>query len=59
MRKPGPKLENPSEVVRPRTYNVCEMTERKLLVVGEGNRSRGVRAAAKIAYDWWQRQPPK
>ena len=55
-RKPGPRLEV-HDPVAPVTYNVDEMTRRRLKVLGDGNESKGVREAARIAYEWWQRQP--
>ena len=56
-RKPGPKLADPSEPVKATTYSTNEMTRRKLKAIGGGNASRGLEIAARVAYDWWQRQP--
>lgn len=51
--RPGPKTEHGQPTER-RTITVDEMTWRKLLVLGGGNASKGVRAAAKVAYDRYQ-----
>lgn len=55
-RKPGVKIEPgiDGELTR-RTLTLDEMTWRRLLVVGKGNASMGVRKAARIAYDRYQR----
>jgi hypothetical protein len=52
----GPKVEpGLSGPVERRTITVDELTWRMLLVLGAGNASKGVRAAAKVAYDRYQR----
>ena len=52
--RPGPKTEHGQPTER-RTITVDEMTWRKLLVLGAGNASKGVREAARVAYDRYQR----
>lgn len=53
--RPGPKVEpGLAGHVERRTVSVDELTWRKLLVLGGGNASKGVRAAAKVAYDRYQ-----
>jgi hypothetical protein len=54
-RKPGVKVEPGlgSDVTR-RTITVDDMTWRRLLVLGKGNASFGVREAARVAYDRYQ-----
>lgn len=54
--RPGPKVEpGLAGHVERRTVSVDELTWRKLLVLGGGNASKGVRAAASVAYDRYQR----
>lgn len=54
--RPGPKVEpGLAGHVERRTISVDDLTWRKLLVLGAGNASKGVRAAAKVAYDRYQR----
>lgn len=56
-RKPGVKVEAGVEgPVERRTITVDELTWRRLLVVGKGNASMGVRKAAGIAYERYQRE---
>lgn len=55
--KTGPKLENDVGAVRARTYNVDELTERKLAAMGPTNRSKALRDAVRHYYAWWARQP--
>lgn len=56
-RKPGPKTDAPpGEDLKPVTYTVDEMTRRRLTVLGKGNESAGVRVAARVAYERYQRQ---
>ena len=51
-RRPGPKVEpGLAGHIERRTITVDDLTWRRLLVLGEGNASKGVRAAAKVAYD--------
>lgn len=52
----GRKTELPGERMRRVTITVNEMTVRRLRIVGDGNVARGVRHAAQVAYDRWQRQ---
>lgn len=59
MAKTGPKLERGADPVRARTYSTDDPTHRMLAVVGDGNRSRGLRAAVRHYYAWWARQPDK
>lgn len=54
--KPGPKTEFVAERVKCVNFTVDEMTLRKLKALGQGNASRGVREAARVAYDAYQRQ---
>ena len=54
-RKPGPKTEALDGPIERRTITVDEMTWRRLLVVGKGNASAGVRKAATVAYEQYQR----
>ena len=54
-RRPGPKVEpGLAGHIERRTITVDDLTWRRLLVLGEGNASKGVRAAAKVAYDRYQ-----
>jgi hypothetical protein len=53
--RPGPKVEpGVAGHVERRTITVDELTWRKLLVLGDGNASKGVREAARVAYDRYQ-----
>lgn len=53
--RPGPKVEpGVAGFVERRTITVDELTWRKLLVLGDGNASKGVREAARVAYDRYQ-----
>ena len=54
--RPGPKVEPglAGGLVR-RTITVDDLTWRKLLVLGAGNASKGVRTAANVAFDRYQR----
>lgn len=59
-RKPGPKTEVPAgEDVKPVTYTVDGLTRRRLVVLGNGNESAGVRTAARVAYERYQREEDK
>lgn len=52
---PGPKLEPYSDPVRPRTLTLDDLTiEMAKVLGGDGNASRGVRAAVRYAYDQYQ-----
>lgn len=53
-RKPGVKTEPLDGPVARRTITVDELTWRRLLVVGKGNASHGIRESARIAYDRYQ-----
>jgi hypothetical protein len=57
-RKRGPKTElgEHARVVK-KSIAVDELTLRKLSALGKGNLSRGVREAARVAYDIYQRTP--
>jgi|GEM_PF-2799364 len=56
-RKPGVKVEpGLAGPVERRTVTVDELTWRRLLVLGKGNASMGVREAARVAYDRYQAQ---
>jgi hypothetical protein len=54
-RKPGPKIEPLIEGLSARTFTLDEVTLRMLETLGEGNMSRGIRVAARWAYDSYQR----
>ena len=54
-RKPGPKTERGAEPMDRRTITVDEMTWRKLVVLGDGNASKGVRIGADIGFEQYQR----
>jgi hypothetical protein len=55
-RKPGPPLEPSAESVRPRTYNVDPLTERKLEAINPSNKSVALREAVRFYYAHWARQ---
>ena len=57
-RKRGPKTElgEGERMVRV-SATVDALTKRKLLALGGGNLSRGLREAARVAYDRFQRTP--
>ncbi len=53
--RPGPKVEpGLAGHIGRRTITVDDLTWRKLLVLGAGNASKGVREAARVAYDRYQ-----
>mgnify|MGYP006958859937 CR=1 FL=1 len=54
-RRPGPKTEVGGPF-KPRTVLIDELAERMLLVLGEQNLSKGVRVAARMAYDRYQKE---
>lgn len=56
-KKPGRKPDNPGEPYQRLIFTVDEMTLRKLKALGDGNRSKGLREAARIAYDKYQAMP--
>lgn len=53
-KKPGPKTEVHSDMERA-TYTVDRLTRRRLAVLGQANESMGVRVAARVAFDRYQR----
>lgn len=56
MSKPGPKTNTPTgEDLVKKNFTVDQMTLRKLAVLGGGNLSAGVREAARVAYDQYQK----
>lgn len=55
MAKSGPKTERPIEDARTRTLYLDDLTWRKLDALGRGNRSRGVREAARVAFELLQK----
>jgi len=55
-RKRGPKPLINGETLKRKQVTIDEMTERMLKVLGKGNLSAGVRAAASVAYADYQRQ---
>lgn len=57
MAKSGPKTEPGLEDMKLRSYTVDQMTHRRLGAVGGGNYSRGLRKAARVAYELMQREP--
>lgn len=53
--RPGPKVEpGLAGAIERRTITVDDLTWRRLLVLGAGNASKGVREAARVAYDRYQ-----
>jgi hypothetical protein len=56
-KKPGRKPDNPGEPYLRLIFTVDEMTLRKLKVLGDGNRSKGLRKAAQVAFDRHQVTP--
>lgn len=56
-RRPGPKLEPGIEEVRPRDVLLDDASVDMLKVVGQGNLSRGIRRAARVAYKAYQAEP--
>lgn len=55
-RRSGRKTElPPSEHTKPVTVTLDEMTLRMLRVLGDGNLSRGIRDAARVAYARYQK----
>lgn len=54
-KKPGPKNGLNGEAAERVTYTLDAMTRRKLKVLGKDNESLGVREAARIAYEVYQR----
>lgn len=56
-KKPGPKAGlPPGENAQRLTVTVDEMTLRRLRVLGGENLSKGVRVAARVAFDRYQRE---
>ena len=56
--KRGPKPIHPGEPMRKQAVALDEMTLRKLRVLGKGNISAGVREAARVAYERYQKEGP-
>lgn len=56
-KKRGPKTESGLDDLKRRTVIVDDATWRMLGVVGGGNTSKGVRKAARQAYQIYQRTP--
>jgi hypothetical protein len=52
----GRKTEVPGEVMERHNVMLDDTTRRKLLVLGDGNLSRGIRRAACVAFERYQRQ---
>lgn len=57
MKKRGPKTEPGVGTLTARTVTLDDQTWSRLLVLGDGNASQGIRAAARVAYDRYQRTP--
>ena len=57
-RNVGRKTELQGEVTKPLTVTVDEMTKRRLKVIGGGNVSKGVRLAATLAFEKYQKEDP-
>lgn len=57
MSKPGPKPKHADGSVTPTSVTIDDMTRRRLLVLGRGNLSEGIRAAAAVAYHRYQVSP--
>lgn len=56
-KKPGPKAGlPPGETAQRLTVTIDEMTLRRLKVLGKDNVSLGVRVAARVAFDRYQRE---
>lgn len=53
-RNAGRKTEIVGAKCRQRTVSIDEMTERRLMVLGGGNFSKGIRIAAAAAFDLYQ-----
>lgn len=54
-RNAGRKTElSPGKTVKQTTVMLDEMTKRKAVALGEGERSRGLRFAVDVAYDLYQ-----
>lgn len=56
-KKRGRKPLNPGEPMARQIVTLDALSLRKLKVIGEGNLSLGVRRAADVAYDRYQRTP--
>lgn len=57
MTKRGPKTEPGAGDVQRTQVMLDPASREQLLVVGDGNLSRGVRHAARVAYEAYQRSP--
>lgn len=55
--KPGPKIEPHIDAVHPHTVMLDELSVTQLRVVGDGKLSRGIRRAARVAYERYQSTP--
>lgn len=55
-KKRGPKTLFVGETLKRKQVTIDSTTTRKLMVIGGGNLSAGVRAAADVAYDRYQSQ---
>ncbi len=58
-RNAGRKTEKVGSPTRAVSVSLDEMTVRKLKVVGDGNLSRGIRVAADLAFERYQRDDQK
>lgn len=54
LKKRGPKPVVPGEVLKREIATIDSLTKRKLIVLGGGNFSKGVRVAAEVAFDRYQ-----
>jgi hypothetical protein len=57
MTKPGPKPKHADGAVTPTSVTIDDMTRRRLLVLGKGNLSEGIRVSAAVAYHRYQVSP--
>lgn len=58
MKKRGRKTLVPGEPQARCNVTISEMTQRQLLVLGSGNLSRGIRRAAAVAWEKYQKDDP-
>lgn len=56
LKKRGPKPLFVGETLKRTQVTIDSLTKRKLMVIGDGNLSAGVRAAADAAYEQYQRE---
>ena len=59
MRQRGPKTLIPGEPMKRTQVTIDSLTRRKLVVLGDGNLSEGVRKAAESGYETYQVRPEK